>query len=243
MQLQYLEALKQVGASPASKVVVPMELSGLVAAFTAAGSSPRTDRCRPGADRQRSAAPRASGNPGALAGVRGRERKDRPSVEDRPLEDEELVGAGPGRRRRCLRGAGRALPAARVPHRLAVRARRGRGGGRGAGGVREGVVRAAAVPTGRAVPAVALSHRCERGEEPGARPHAPRRRWRCGRPRRPGDAVPSPEDASPSNAMSRGAAARAGRAARARPAGGRYRWLLGLSEREMAEALERPPAP
>jgi regulator of protease activity HflC (stomatin/prohibitin superfamily) len=37
MQLQYLEALKQVGTSPASKIVVPMELSGLVAAFTAAG--------------------------------------------------------------------------------------------------------------------------------------------------------------------------------------------------------------
>jgi len=35
MQLQYLEALKQIGASPSSKVVVPMELSGLVAAFTA----------------------------------------------------------------------------------------------------------------------------------------------------------------------------------------------------------------
>jgi regulator of protease activity HflC (stomatin/prohibitin superfamily) len=35
MRLQYLEALKQVGASPSSKIVVPMELSGLVAAFTA----------------------------------------------------------------------------------------------------------------------------------------------------------------------------------------------------------------
>ena len=35
MQLQYLDALKQVGASPASKIVVPMELSGLVSAFTA----------------------------------------------------------------------------------------------------------------------------------------------------------------------------------------------------------------
>ncbi len=35
MQLQYLEALKQVGSSPASKIVVPMELAGLVAAFTA----------------------------------------------------------------------------------------------------------------------------------------------------------------------------------------------------------------
>ena len=31
MSLQYLEALKQIGASPASKIVVPMELSGLVA--------------------------------------------------------------------------------------------------------------------------------------------------------------------------------------------------------------------
>jgi regulator of protease activity HflC (stomatin/prohibitin superfamily) len=35
MQLQYLDALKQLGASPSSKVVVPMELSGLVSAFTA----------------------------------------------------------------------------------------------------------------------------------------------------------------------------------------------------------------
>ena len=31
MSLQYLETLKQIGASPASKIVVPMELSGLVA--------------------------------------------------------------------------------------------------------------------------------------------------------------------------------------------------------------------
>jgi regulator of protease activity HflC (stomatin/prohibitin superfamily) len=35
MRLQYLDALKQVGASPSSKIVVPMELSGLVAAFSA----------------------------------------------------------------------------------------------------------------------------------------------------------------------------------------------------------------
>jgi regulator of protease activity HflC (stomatin/prohibitin superfamily) len=35
MQLQYLEALKQLGVSPSTKVVVPMELSGLVSAFTA----------------------------------------------------------------------------------------------------------------------------------------------------------------------------------------------------------------
>ncbi len=35
MQLQYLEALKQLGVSPSTKVIVPMELSGLVSAFTA----------------------------------------------------------------------------------------------------------------------------------------------------------------------------------------------------------------
>ena len=36
MNLQYLEALKSIGGSPSSKIVVPMELSGLVGAFTAA---------------------------------------------------------------------------------------------------------------------------------------------------------------------------------------------------------------
>ena len=35
MNLQYLEALKSIGGSPSSKIVVPMELSGLVGAFTA----------------------------------------------------------------------------------------------------------------------------------------------------------------------------------------------------------------
>ena len=35
MQLQYLDALKQVGVSPSSKVVVPLEISGLVGAVTA----------------------------------------------------------------------------------------------------------------------------------------------------------------------------------------------------------------
>ena len=35
MNLQYLEALKSIGSSPSSKIVVPMELSGLVGAFTA----------------------------------------------------------------------------------------------------------------------------------------------------------------------------------------------------------------
>jgi len=39
MRLQYLEALKALGVSPSSKVVVPMELSGLVAAFTAVTAS------------------------------------------------------------------------------------------------------------------------------------------------------------------------------------------------------------
>jgi regulator of protease activity HflC (stomatin/prohibitin superfamily) len=35
MRLQYLDALKALGVSPSSKVVVPMELAGLVAGFTA----------------------------------------------------------------------------------------------------------------------------------------------------------------------------------------------------------------
>ena len=42
MQLQYLEALKQVGTSPSSKVVVPMELSGLVGAVTAIAEAANT---------------------------------------------------------------------------------------------------------------------------------------------------------------------------------------------------------
>ena len=35
MQLQYLETLKAIGASSSSKVVVPMELSGLAAGIAA----------------------------------------------------------------------------------------------------------------------------------------------------------------------------------------------------------------
>jgi len=35
MSLQYLDTLKQIGGSPSSKIVVPMELSGLVAGLVA----------------------------------------------------------------------------------------------------------------------------------------------------------------------------------------------------------------
>ena len=35
MSLQYLDALKQIGGSPSSKIVVPMELAGLVAGLVA----------------------------------------------------------------------------------------------------------------------------------------------------------------------------------------------------------------
>ena len=49
MRLQYLDALKALGVSPSSKVVVPMELSGLVAAFTALTESARSDNAS-GAD-------------------------------------------------------------------------------------------------------------------------------------------------------------------------------------------------
>jgi regulator of protease activity HflC (stomatin/prohibitin superfamily) len=47
MRLQYLEALKQVGTSSSSKIVVPMELSGLVSAFAAMGEVASDDRSRP----------------------------------------------------------------------------------------------------------------------------------------------------------------------------------------------------
>src|ERR671936_2773680 len=43
MSLQYLEALKQIGGSPASKIVVPMELSGLVSGIVAVADQARGD--------------------------------------------------------------------------------------------------------------------------------------------------------------------------------------------------------
>jgi len=43
MSLQYLEALKSIGASPASKIVVPMELSGLVAGIVAVADQAKGD--------------------------------------------------------------------------------------------------------------------------------------------------------------------------------------------------------
>jgi len=48
MSLQYLETLKQIGGSPASKIVVPMELSGLVAGIVAVADV-ATDNGRPSA--------------------------------------------------------------------------------------------------------------------------------------------------------------------------------------------------
>src|ERR671937_1447338 len=43
MSLQYLDALKQIGGSPASKIVVPMELSGLVSGIVAVADQARGD--------------------------------------------------------------------------------------------------------------------------------------------------------------------------------------------------------
>ena len=43
MQLQYLDALKQVGAGPSSKIVVPMELSGLAGAVSALSEVSKSD--------------------------------------------------------------------------------------------------------------------------------------------------------------------------------------------------------
>jgi regulator of protease activity HflC (stomatin/prohibitin superfamily) len=47
MSLQYLETLKTVGASPASKIVVPMELSGLVAGVVALADATKEDGSAP----------------------------------------------------------------------------------------------------------------------------------------------------------------------------------------------------
>jgi hypothetical protein len=43
MKLQYLETLKALGVSPSSKIVVPMELSSLVAGFTAVAEAASTN--------------------------------------------------------------------------------------------------------------------------------------------------------------------------------------------------------
>jgi regulator of protease activity HflC (stomatin/prohibitin superfamily) len=43
MQLQYLDALKQVGAGPSSKIVVPMEIAGLAGAVTALSDLSKSD--------------------------------------------------------------------------------------------------------------------------------------------------------------------------------------------------------
>jgi regulator of protease activity HflC (stomatin/prohibitin superfamily) len=43
MSLQYLDTLKQIGASPASKIVVPMELSGLVSGIVALADQAKGD--------------------------------------------------------------------------------------------------------------------------------------------------------------------------------------------------------
>jgi regulator of protease activity HflC (stomatin/prohibitin superfamily) len=43
MQLQYLDALKQIGASDSSKIVVPMELSGLASGIAALGFAAKGD--------------------------------------------------------------------------------------------------------------------------------------------------------------------------------------------------------
>jgi regulator of protease activity HflC (stomatin/prohibitin superfamily) len=43
MSLQYLDTLKQIGGSPSSKIVVPMELSGLVAGLVAVADQAKDD--------------------------------------------------------------------------------------------------------------------------------------------------------------------------------------------------------
>ncbi len=47
MRLQYLDALRQIGGSPSSKVLLPLELSGLASAFTAVAEAASTDGSSP----------------------------------------------------------------------------------------------------------------------------------------------------------------------------------------------------
>ena len=137
----------------------------------------------------------------------------RAAVEGRPLEDVELVARARDGDVGAYGELVDAVPGGRVPRRLADRARPRRGGGRGAGGVREGLLRAAAVPRRRAVPAVDPADRLERGEEPRALDPAARARSRSAGSRgRRGGRGPVPRG--------RGALARRGRgAARARSTG------------------------
>jgi regulator of protease activity HflC (stomatin/prohibitin superfamily) len=47
MRLQYLDALRQIGGSPSSKVLLPLELSGLASAFTAVAEAASTNGSSP----------------------------------------------------------------------------------------------------------------------------------------------------------------------------------------------------
>ena len=75
MSLQYLETLKQIGSSPSSKIVVPMELAGLAAGVVALAEQAAGQRegraCGRLSPPARSVVPNGAGNPGAVRGVVG----------------------------------------------------------------------------------------------------------------------------------------------------------------------------
>ena len=109
MSLQYLDALKQIGASPSSKIVVPMELSGLVAGVR---------RGRRGSRRRATAAPgsraarggRRARNPGARAGVGTANGKRAPGGGPTTRRTPSSSTARPRRRRRRVRPLVAAVP-------------------------------------------------------------------------------------------------------------------------------------
>ena len=76
MSLQYLEALKQIGASPSTKFVVPMELSGLVAGH---GDARRTGGQRVGNPRGAEATSRSEDRRVTHGARAGAEEPRRPS--------------------------------------------------------------------------------------------------------------------------------------------------------------------
>ncbi len=158
MSLQYLDALKQIGAVALDEVRDPDGVHAPALGY---------HRLRRADVRQREGRRRSNQASRNRRRPRGVERDDRPS--GGPSTGGRRARTARAGRRRCgLRRARGAVPGGGVPHRMADHAKLRRGRGRRTGGVREGVLRARPVPGRRGVPAVGPSDRFERGEEPAA---------------------------------------------------------------------------
>ena len=135
-----------------------------------------------------------------------------------------------GTRGRCARlcGAGPEVPGPRLPDGVRDRGRVGRRRGRRPGGVREGLVRAAAVQGRVAVPAVAAGDRGQRGPQPPPERPAPGRPGPAGRRGPPlGGRGPVPRGGGAGRRAAQAAAGRRRPAGRERPPGDRLPLLPG----------------